>query len=105
LSCRDDPQWENWHEQAYGVQGGLEDSGSSSDSEEEEVQHVTLPTTCVCSHCRLVLWHVVGSAKIWKSDTNPATQSIVDLDTNVADPGCLSRIQIFTHPGSRISDS
>ncbi len=23
---------------------------------------------------------------------------------SVADPGCLSRIQIFTHPGSRISD-
>jgi hypothetical protein len=24
--------------------------------------------------------------------------------TSVADPGCLSRILIFTHPGSRISD-
>jgi hypothetical protein len=24
---------------------------------------------------------------------------------SVADPGCLSRIPIFTHPGSRISDS
>jgi hypothetical protein len=27
--------------------------------------------------------------------------SVVD---SVADPGCLSRILIFTHPGSRISD-
>ncbi len=26
------------------------------------------------------------------------------LGTSVADPGCLSRILIFTHPGSRISD-
>jgi hypothetical protein len=25
-------------------------------------------------------------------------------DPSVADPGCLSRIMIFTHPGSRISD-
>jgi hypothetical protein len=25
--------------------------------------------------------------------------------TSVADPGCLSRILIFTHPGSRIPDS
>jgi hypothetical protein len=24
--------------------------------------------------------------------------------TSVADPGCLSRILIFTHPGSRIQD-
>jgi len=24
--------------------------------------------------------------------------------SSVADPGCLSWIQIFTHPGSRISD-
>ncbi len=24
--------------------------------------------------------------------------------SSVADPGCLSRILIFTHPGSRISD-
>jgi hypothetical protein len=26
------------------------------------------------------------------------------LPSSVADPGCLSRILIFTHPGSRISD-
>jgi hypothetical protein len=25
-------------------------------------------------------------------------------EARVADPGCLSRIPIFTHPGSRISD-
>jgi hypothetical protein len=25
-------------------------------------------------------------------------------NASVADPGCLSRILIFTHPGSRISD-
>jgi hypothetical protein len=27
-----------------------------------------------------------------------------DVETSVADPGCLSRILIFTHPGSRIPD-
>jgi hypothetical protein len=26
------------------------------------------------------------------------------VDRSVADPGCLSRILIFTHPGSRIPD-
>jgi hypothetical protein len=26
------------------------------------------------------------------------------LELSVADPGCLSRILIFTHPGSRIPD-
>jgi hypothetical protein len=26
------------------------------------------------------------------------------MRTSVADPGCLSRILIFTHPGSRIPD-
>jgi hypothetical protein len=26
------------------------------------------------------------------------------IETSVADPGCLSRILIFTHPGSRIPD-
>jgi hypothetical protein len=29
----------------------------------------------------------------------------IHLVTSVADLGCLSRILIFTHPGSRISDS
>jgi hypothetical protein len=28
----------------------------------------------------------------------------VGFINSVADPGCLSRILIFTHPGSRISD-
>jgi hypothetical protein len=53
---RDDPVWEDWHSQAYGVQGGLDDT-SSSESEDETInmQPVTLPSTCVCQHCRLVL--------------------------------------------------
>ena len=52
---RDDPVWEDWYEDAHGVQGGLEDSGSSSESEDEIAQPVILPTTCICKHCRLVL--------------------------------------------------
>jgi hypothetical protein len=32
-----------------------------------------------------------------------SSQLIFNL-TSVADPGCLSRILIFTHPGSRIPD-
>lgn len=53
---RDDPVWEDWHSQAYGVQGGLDDT-SSSESEDETInmQPVTLPSSCVCQHCRLVL--------------------------------------------------
>jgi hypothetical protein len=35
-----------------------------------------------------------GSQLIWKKIIN----------SSVADPKCLSRILIFTHPGSRISD-
>jgi hypothetical protein len=52
---RDDPVWEDWHSQAYGVQGGADDS-SSSDSEDEtaDTEAVTLPTSCICQHCRLV---------------------------------------------------
>jgi len=42
--CSDDPQWEEWHSTAFGVQGGLEDH-SSSESEEEGYQPVTLPST------------------------------------------------------------
>ena len=55
---RDDPVWEDWYQDAHGVQGGLEDSGSSSESEDETAQPVILPTTCICNHCRLVpvLW-------------------------------------------------
>ncbi len=55
---RDDPVWEDWYQDAHGVQGGLEDSGSSSESEDEIAQPVILPTTCICNHCRLVpvLW-------------------------------------------------
>jgi hypothetical protein len=50
---RDDPVWEDWHATACGVQGGAEDI-SSSESEEEGVEPVVLPTTCVCSQCRSV---------------------------------------------------
>ncbi len=45
---RDDPVWEDWQETACGVQGGAEDSRSSSESEEEGDQPVALPTTCEC---------------------------------------------------------
>jgi hypothetical protein len=44
-------------------------------------------------------------------DYNHLLPLFPDLETNVADPGCLSRIPdpgsrilIFTHPGSRIPD-
>ncbi len=30
--------------------------------------------------------------------------SVLTLKGSVADPGCLSRIRVFSHPGSRISD-
>jgi hypothetical protein len=52
---RDDPVWEDWHAQAYGVQGGADDS-SSSESEDEtgDCQPIILPTTCICQLCRLV---------------------------------------------------
>ena len=51
---RDDPVWEDWHATACGVQGGADDI-SSSESEEEGGEPVVLPTTCVCSQCRLVM--------------------------------------------------
>jgi len=40
------------------------------------------------------------------NNTIPAMHSrnTLILGTSVADPGCLSRILIFTHPGSRTSD-
>jgi hypothetical protein len=53
---RDDPVWEDWHAQAYGVQGGVDDT-SSSESEDEsgDSQPVILPSTCLCQQCRLVI--------------------------------------------------
>jgi hypothetical protein len=56
INLSDDPVWEEWHASAYGVQGGAEDTSSSSQSEEEGGgrEPVTLPSTCVCSHCRSV---------------------------------------------------
>jgi len=50
---RDDPMWEDWHANAYGVQGGAYDCSSSESEDEMTLQPVTLPTTCVCQHCRL----------------------------------------------------
>ncbi len=55
--CSNDPQWEEWHSTAFGVQGGLEDH-SSSESEEEGYQDISLShyQVLVCArHCRLVL--------------------------------------------------
>ncbi len=34
----------------------------------------------------------------------PSTYFNIIIFASVADPGCLSRILIFTHPGSRIPD-
>jgi hypothetical protein len=53
---RDDPVLEEWHKYAVDVQGGPDASSSSSDDEDDDelssVAKVTLPETCVCSHCR-----------------------------------------------------
>ena len=62
---RDDPVWEDWYEDAHGVQGGLEDSGSSSESEDEIAQPVILPTTCICNHCRLVPVFRIHDIFVW----------------------------------------
>jgi hypothetical protein len=58
--CSDDPVWEPWHETAYGVQGGADDSSSSSASEDETEQPITLPSTCVCDHCRSVQYKIIA---------------------------------------------
>jgi hypothetical protein len=55
---RDDPVWEDWHETACGVQGGAEDSRSSSESLKRRetsltnylcVQSMQVITYCYCS--------------------------------------------------------
>jgi hypothetical protein len=53
-NCRDDPAWQPWHADMYGAQGGIEDTSSSSESEDES-EPVTLPSTCVCKNCRYAL--------------------------------------------------
>jgi hypothetical protein len=54
---RDDPVWEDWHETACGVQGGAEDSRSSSESEEEGDKSYQLPVCAVnAGHYLLLLF-------------------------------------------------
>jgi hypothetical protein len=45
---------------------------------------------------------VTKLSKIWVSDPRSGIRKKPIPDPSVADPGCLSRILIFTHPGSRI---
>ncbi len=58
--------------------------------------------TFFCSH----KFHKIENNFIFETPKkiNSNFQRMIDLFTSVADPGCLSRILIFTHPGSRISD-
>ena len=80
---RDDPVWEDWHATACGVQGGAEDI-SSSESEEEGGEPVVLPTTCVCSQCRLVISTISSTnRKLFVSKQNfVSNTNIFDLFWN-----------------------
>jgi hypothetical protein len=51
-----------------------------------------------CTHFWIPIW--IGTDESKKSRIH----QFPDPLTSVADPGCLSRILIFTHPGSRIPD-
>lgn len=62
---RDDLVWEDWHAQAHGVQGGVDDSSSSeSEDANSDFVPVTLPTTCLCQHCRLACTLFGGGQRV-----------------------------------------
>ncbi len=58
---------------------------------------------CVCRRLNCVYYFFRSSRK---PRLSPPSVKFVRVfnKTSVADPGCLSRILIFTHPGSRIPD-
>jgi hypothetical protein len=70
-----------------------------------DMQNFLLRTFCVQLKISSFFGHQKpGSGFVWHSpkSLDPDPESMHMDPTSVADPRCLSRILIFTHPGSRI---